>query len=273
MRKLPTVITLTTHTDPNKAHGYTSQAFPPPQLFDLKAMLQKAQIRLELVRDEVELMQTAPDHMHRVIRDLKAGVVFDDTASGTQLDARYEQVAMTLILYDIRSRLATWRIVVRECKNGVEAFERYKDQVQPATPLPREVDLPLCSIAGMLESCRRKLGELFDRLLPTMRPVKDRFKYVQNGERISVQERQSMVSDDPVDRMYWILYWLRKAIDSNNFGGATRWFDMLERQMLVSSPAGLVDKRVYDPLSALAAIDEIRSIWLWSQLYNTELPM
>ncbi|KAK5123159.1 hypothetical protein LTR85_003357 [Meristemomyces frigidus] len=250
----------------------TNQPFTAPQQFDLQAMLQKAKVRLDLVLDEVELMQTDPTYMHHVIRQMKAGIVSDDV-HGVQADARYERLAVDLVLHDIRTRISTWRIVVRECEDTSKVFEAYRDRIAPGEALPREIDIPLCSIGGMLESRREKIGVVFDRLLPRMRSVKHRFTHYQHGETVLFREKETMDPEDQADRVYHNLMKARLALRSNNFGGAFRWFDQLEREMLVTTPASLVDKRFYHQLSDLTAMDEIRAMWLWSQLYNTEVSM
>ncbi|KAK4543640.1 hypothetical protein LTR36_005285 [Oleoguttula mirabilis] len=252
--------------------AYTNQPFTAPQQFDLRTIHQKAKVRLDLVLDEVELMQTVLAYMHHVVRQMKAGIVFDE-ANGVQADTRYKRLATDLVVHDIRTRMATWRIVVQECEDTAQVFEAYRDRIAPGEPLPREVDIPLCSIGGMLESRRQKLGLVFDRLLPRMRPLTHRITHYQQGGTVRFRENETMDPESQADRVYWSLTRARRALQSNNFAGASRWFDQLEREMLVSTPASLVDKRFYHQLSDLTAMEEIRTMWLWSQHYNTEVSM
>ncbi|KAK4545913.1 hypothetical protein LTR36_002477 [Oleoguttula mirabilis] len=247
--------------------AYTNQAFAPPVLFDPEVMLRKAKARLDLVLDEFWLMQTEPAYMHHVIRHASGSIVCDE-ASGVNSTVRWNHIAMSLMAEAV-NRLTTWRLIVTECQSTSDLFKKHETHIGPGKPLPREVNTAVVSLGTIVNLRLKRQNYIFDKLLPSMRSFRDRFTAYQGGGTLRHHERQNMDPSNKCDRLYWNIDLSHGALQSNNLNGASIIFQMLEREMLDDVPARLVeklDKRLYDQLSDIATTDELRCMWLYSQL-------
>jgi hypothetical protein len=97
--------------------GYAHQAFAPPQSFDPSSSLQKAQARLDLIADELEIMQTDPAYMHETVRQMKASIAFDEE-HGVSEQARWTHIA-TELMPEVLGRLSVSRLLVQDLQHLV----------------------------------------------------------------------------------------------------------------------------------------------------------
>ena len=116
------------------------------------------------------------------------------------------------------------------------------------------------------------MGYMFERLLPSLGPLKDRFKHVPVSGRVHLAQKPTVDPQNHGDRLYWVIDNLQDCINSANPVGAFKWFNMLEHEMLRNTTAQIVDKRFYDQLSDLATVDDMRVLWFWSQMHITMVP-
>jgi hypothetical protein len=97
-----------------------------------------------------------------------------------------------------------------------------------------------------------------------MRSFKDRFTAFEDGQGIEYHEREDLDPSKTSDRICWILEQMDNIIRSTSPYGSSIWFWLLEHVIQSANPAALVgkfDKRLYDQLSDIAALNEIRQLW------------
>ncbi|KAK5701128.1 hypothetical protein LTR17_022850 [Elasticomyces elasticus] len=223
--------------------SYASPAFAPPAFcggFDARTVLRKAQARLDVCLDDIWLMQTDPVFMLYTLQHMKATLEHDEAACACHC-ARWEHIAGYFMM-DVIHRLNAWHNIVLLCKNVVAALE--------------DVDV---SVVWM-----------FDRLLPSMGPMKARFKA---RRALGLGRSTGPVSMDLMgngDILTNLIYQIQAGAISGSMH-LPMWFNALETELLnQKGPCSRADKQMINQLSDITAMDEIRQMWLFNQLgHNT----
>ncbi|KAK5735757.1 hypothetical protein LTR17_007929 [Elasticomyces elasticus] len=251
--------------------SYASPAFAPAFCggFDAQALLQKAQARLDLCLDDIWLMQTDPLFMLYTLQHMKATLEHDETACACHC-ARWEHIAGYLVM-DVVHRLNAWHNIVLLCKKVVAALEDVDvGVVSPGMVPAPTVERALQKLGNEIELRLHVQVWMFDRLLPSMGPMKPRF----NARRaLGLGRSTGPVSMDLMgngDILTNIIYQIQAGAISGSMH-LPMWFNALETELLnQKGPCSRADKQMIDQLSDITAMDEIRQMWLFNQLgHNT----
>ncbi|KAK4950715.1 hypothetical protein LTR10_010708 [Elasticomyces elasticus] len=250
--------------------SYASPAFAPPAFrggFDARALLQKAQARLDLCLDDIWLMQTDPLFMLYTLQHRKATLEHDEAACACHC-ARWEHIAVYFVM-DVVHRLNAWHNLVRVCKKAVVAMEDVNDSVVcPGTVLTPSVERALHELGTEIEPRLHVQVWLFDRLLPSMGPMKARFE-ARRALGISRRTGPLPISMELMgdgDILTNLIYQIQAGAIHGSMH-LPMWFNALETELLnQKGPCSRADKQMIDQLSDITAMDEIRQAWLFNQL-------
>ncbi|KAK4889797.1 hypothetical protein LTR27_011414 [Elasticomyces elasticus] len=253
-------------------NSYASPAFAPPAFcggFDARAVLRKAQARLDVCLDDIWLMQTDPVFMLYTLQHMKATLEHDEAACAYHC-ARWEHIAGYFMM-DVIHRLNAWHNIVLLCKKVVAALaDADVSVVSPGMVLAPSVERALQEIGTEIEPRLHVQVWMFDRLLPSMGPMKARFKA---RRALGLGRSTGPVSMDLMgngDILTNFIYQIQAGAISGSMY-LPMWFNALETELLSQKgPCSRADKQMIDQLSDITATDEIRQAWLFNQLgHNT----
>ena len=180
---------------------YTNQPFSAPPLFDIEAIINAAELRLNAIGDHLAFIQTDPSYVRRYIQLVSQGDAYKQP-SGPGAFAMID----SMICYEVTT-LYWWYCAKEEAEHVRDVLRRYSDQIHCGSALPPEYGRALASLEDVLV---KQMGVRSQILLPEIlqRPGFARYWTVQclsthlEFRRTEFKPTANKLWEDP---LYWCL--------------------------------------------------------------------
>jgi hypothetical protein len=218
------------------------------------------------------LMQIEPEYMHWSIKQRKAAVVYSDETSEEGRDVRWAHLAEELVL-DTVQRHQMLYIVMIAANRACEVFDQFRGEISPDRRLPAVVNQVIKKLGEELRGRERMLSYVFERILRSLKPLRDRFRAQVAFGHVHTSEKPQMDHTDNADRLRWLIGDIQNAvINKCPTQGLSLYFDMLERELLAQGPAAHLDGRMMDQLSSdIITLDDMLQRVYFKQIGHSDI--
>jgi len=251
--------------------SYHNQEFAPPKKFDPDVHLEKALNHLDVLADEIELMQTNPEHMRQYVADYKANTCIN--YKGDQdLDEEWTTIARS-INTEWTNGLGRWHRVVVEARNLKAELAKLESNTSSGAPLTKDADTAMRCYGNAIRDTLKFVVEF--ESFGLLRSVKVmRYHYLRaDKNRKTYTSAESWAEDlDPIQQSDRIMYATSAMADvvGDGFPDGIRWWIGKLRHELRDVP---YNKSVENWLSGMALLDELHTLWCWRQIAGHHEPL
>lgn len=242
---------------------YHHQEFAPPSLFDIDAILRKARDHLNMLVDEIELLQTSPEHMRQYVLEEKANTGFNSNDNQTAAE-KWEHIAQTLAAawtHDIQR----WKRLVLECEHLKATLAEHKVVTSSEARLTGDVAIAMRSFGHAVHGT---LGPAsFDwqsriRSINVMQKLSKRPRLMAAG--VYTDSSRYLDPEQQSDRIFRWAENMAAAICDMKPGGVA-WF---VRKLRGELEGAVYNRGMENWLSGIALMDEFALLWSCRQLID-----
>lgn len=243
---------------------YEHPALVPPCAFDPQTLLEKAINKFNELADDIELLSTDPEYMLECVLTLEASMRFRDPVPTTM---KWNLIGVGLMSRRIYM-LVQWARVVEACRIVQRIFTTHRHSIRPGATLPSEVGEAMWVFISILDETARLQSEVFSQTLHHMAALKDCFAVVRAGGKYVWRHLRLLDPKRKSDRLLASAVAVQNAMEANSMCGARREIQLLLGKLSSSRH----EKSIYEEISTIALIDEMRLARIWSQLGPFKAP-
>jgi hypothetical protein len=252
--------------------SYYNQEFAPPMEFNLDVVLEKARNHMNVLADEIELMQTDPEHMRQYVTDYKANTCIN-WKGDKNLDEEWTYIART-INTEWTNGLARWQRIVVEGEHLKTVLARSVSDTISSAPLTKDADTAMRCYGNTVRDLLRFVVEFESmtmlRSIETMRGYYLRFDKVMKTRTVLPESAaQYLDPSQQSDRVVYATMAMADVVVDGFPDGLVWWMGKL-RHELRDTP---YNKSVENWLSGMALLDELHTLWCWRQIAGHHEPL
>lgn len=246
--------------------SYNNQEFAPPTQFNPDSLLEKARNHLNILVDEIELMQTNPEHMRQYILEVKASTHFGGKES---TDVVWAQIART-ISTGWTTEISRWQRIVTECENLKTTLAESGVTLATGARLTKDADTAVRCFGETVHSWLLWTATTdFEclRTLPGMQASFKKFDQKSTGDDWDLEK--ILDPNKQNDRVLMGAYTISCVVASDSTSGISWRVQRLKGELSGFS----YSKRIENWLSGMALLDELYGSWYWRQMTDFPDPL
>lgn len=253
---------------------YHHPQFTPPVACNPDALLEKARNHLNLLVDEIELMQTSPEHMYKHALDVKACTDYDTNGEDTSepADKVWTMITRELAITWIND-IFTWQRIVSGCENLQRQLSESGCNVVTGARLTRKADAAMRCFGVAIRGFLLALSSEHRSRLITIVALQDHFARCASrdkvlGQDLAVTPAKEWVPSEQGDRLAFVAVIILNAVAKDRCTD-NAWY----MQKLKDELEGIkYNKLVENWISGLELMDELYISSTWRQTIDHHDP-